>query len=45
MPHFDWLRELIFIIGISVGTCVLAVIYAALEKVFPFLKGGLGRIG
>lgn len=44
MLHLDWVRELFFIIGISIGTCLLAVVYAALEKVFPFLKGGLGRI-
>ena len=44
MLHLDWFRELMFIIGISIGTCVLAFVYSALEKVFPFLKGGLGRI-
>lgn len=44
MLHLDWVRELFFIIGISVGTCILAAIYAALEKVFPFLRGGLGRM-
>jgi len=44
MLHLDWVRELFFIIGISVGTCILAAIYAALEKVIPFLRGGLGRM-
>lgn len=44
MLHLDWFRELMFIIGISIGTCVLAAVYAALENVFPFLKGGLGRM-
>jgi hypothetical protein len=44
MLHLDWVRELFFIIGISIGTCLLAIAYAALEKVFPFLKGGLGRM-
>ena len=41
MLHLDWFRELMLIIGISIGTCVLAAVYAALENVFPFLKGGL----
>lgn len=44
MLHLDWVRELYFIVGISIGTCLLAAGYAALEKVFPFLKGGLGRV-
>lgn len=44
MLHLDWFRELMFIIGISIGTCVLALVYSALEKVIPFLKGGLGRM-
>lgn len=44
MLHLDWVRELFFVLGISAATCVLAVVYAALEKVFPFLKGGLGRL-
>jgi hypothetical protein len=44
MLHLDWFRELMFVIGISAGTCVLAVIYASLENVFPFLRGGLGRM-
>ena len=44
MPHFDWVRELFFILGISVGTCILAAIYATLESIFPFLRGGLGRM-
>ena len=44
MLHLDWLRELIFVISISVATCILAAVYAALEKVVPFLKGGLGRL-
>jgi hypothetical protein len=44
MLHLDWVRELFFIMGISVGTCVLAVIYSALENVIPFLRGGLGRM-
>lgn len=44
MLHLDWVRELFFIIGISIGTCVLAAVYAALENVIPFLRGGLGRM-
>ncbi|MFN3891039.1 MAG: hypothetical protein ACK4MV_11625 [Beijerinckiaceae bacterium] len=44
MLHLDWVRELWFVFGISVVTCLLAVIYSALEKVFPFLRGGLGRM-
>ncbi len=44
MLHLDWVRELFFIIGISIGTCVLAFAYSALEKVFPFLRGGFGRM-
>lgn len=44
MLHLDWVRELFFVMGISVATCVLAFVYAALEKVFPFLRGGLGRM-
>lgn len=44
MLHLDWVRELTFIVSISVATCVLAFIYALLERVFPFLKGGLGRV-
>jgi hypothetical protein len=44
MLHLDWVRELTFIASISAATCVLAFIYASLEKVFPFLKGGLGRM-
>ncbi len=44
MQHLDWVRELIFIMGISVSTCVLAFVYAALENVIPFLRGGFGRM-
>ena len=44
MLHLDWVRELVFVISISIATCVLAVIYAGLEKIFPFLRGGLGRM-
>jgi hypothetical protein len=44
MLHLDWFREPMFIIGISIGTCVLAFVYPALEKVIPFLKGGLSRM-
>ncbi|MDP2357610.1 MAG: hypothetical protein Q8M31_16325 [Beijerinckiaceae bacterium] len=44
MLHLDWVRELFFIMGISAGTCLLAVVYATLENVFPFLRGGLGRM-
>ncbi|MDP2357532.1 MAG: hypothetical protein Q8M31_15935 [Beijerinckiaceae bacterium] len=44
MLHLDWVRELLFILGISVATCALAIVYASLEKVFPFLRGGLGRM-
>ena len=44
MLHLDWFRELVFVISISAATCALAVVYAALEKVFPFLRGGLGRM-
>ncbi len=31
-------------VGLVVATIVMAGVYAALENVFPFLKGGLGRI-
>ena len=44
MLHLDWVRELYFILGITAGTCTIAVVYASLEKVFPFLRGGLGRM-
>ena len=44
MLHLDWVRELTFIASLSAATCVLAFVYASLEKVFPFLKGGLGRM-
>ncbi len=44
MLHLDWVRELFFILGISAATCTLAFVYASLEKVFPFLRGGLGRM-
>ncbi|MFN3889668.1 MAG: hypothetical protein ACK4MV_04655 [Beijerinckiaceae bacterium] len=44
MLHLDWVRELFFILGISAGTCILAAVYAGLENVFPFLRGGLGRM-
>ena len=44
MLHLDWVRELFFIMGISAGTCILAFVYSALEKVIPFLRGGLGRL-
>lgn len=44
MPHFDLFRELSVIIGATVATGILAVVYAGLEKVFPFLKGGFGRL-
>ena len=44
MLHLDFVRELVFIVSISVATCILAFVYASLEKVFPFLKGGLGRM-
>ncbi len=44
MLHLDLVRELIFMAGITVATILLALAYAALEKVFPFLRGGLGRM-
>lgn len=44
MPHFDLFRELMFVIGITAATVLLSIIYAALENVFPFLRGGLGRL-
>ena len=44
MLHLDWVRELFFIFGLSVGVCILAAVYAALERAFPFLSGGLGRV-
>lgn len=44
MLHLDWVRELWFIFGITVATCIWAFIYSLLERVFPFLRGGLGRM-
>ncbi|MBX9759586.1 MAG: hypothetical protein K2Y29_12500 [Beijerinckiaceae bacterium] len=44
MLHLDWVREIFFVIGISIATCIIALVYAALEKVIPFLRGGLGRM-
>ena len=36
-----WAQELM-VIGVIIGlTIVLSIIYAALEKVFPFLRGGI----
>jgi hypothetical protein len=36
-----WAQELLVIGVIIVMTLVLAAAYAALEKVFPFLRGGI----
>lgn len=44
MLHMDLAREAYFIIGITAGTCLLALAYAAMENVVPFLRGGLGRM-
>lgn len=44
MPQFDLVREMTFV-GLAIGgTLGFAAIYAALESVVPFLRGGLGRI-
>lgn len=44
MLHMDLMRETYFVLGIAAATGALAVVYAGLENVFPFLRGGLGRM-
>ena len=39
-----WTGELTAMIGIVLMALLFAAVYAALEKVFPFLRGGTGRI-
>jgi hypothetical protein len=39
-----WTGETAVMVGIILMTLLFAAVYAALEKVFPFLRGGLGRV-
>ncbi|MDB5571692.1 MAG: hypothetical protein JWN93_2875 [Hyphomicrobiales bacterium] len=39
-----WTGEFAMMVGLVVATIAMAGIYAALENVFPFLRGGLGRM-
>jgi hypothetical protein len=44
MPQLDLVRELTFAVGAAGVTLAFAAIYAGLETVIPFLRGGLGRV-
>ncbi|MDT2021591.1 hypothetical protein [Methylocella sp. CPCC 101449] len=44
MPQFDLYREMTFVGIAIVGTLGFSAIYAVLENVIPFLRGGLGRV-
>ncbi|MDH7795651.1 MULTISPECIES: hypothetical protein [unclassified Beijerinckia] len=44
MPQFDLYREMTFVGFAIVATLGFAGIYAVLENVVPFLRGGLGRV-
>jgi hypothetical protein len=39
-----WTGEATVMLGIVIMTLLFAAIYAALENVFPFLRGGMGRV-
>ncbi|MFZ9502097.1 MAG: hypothetical protein ACO27F_11055 [Beijerinckiaceae bacterium] len=39
-----WTGEFTVMAGIIAMTLLFAVVYAALENVFPFLRGGMGRV-
>ena len=39
------MAEFIVVAALLVITVLFAGLYAALERVFPFLKGGSGRMG
>ncbi len=39
-----WTGEVTVMVGIIAMALLFAAVYAALEKVFPFLRGGMGRV-
>ena len=39
-----WTGEATVMAGIILMALLFAAVYAALEKVFPFLRGGMGRV-
>ena len=39
-----WTSEATVMVGIILMALLFAAIYAALENVFPFLRGGMGRV-
>ena len=39
-----WTGEVTVMVGIILMALLFAAVYAALEKVFPFLRGGMGRV-
>jgi hypothetical protein len=39
-----WTGEVTVMLGIVLMTLLFAAVYAALENVFPFLRGGTGRM-
>ena len=39
-----WTSEFTVMAGIILMSLLFAAVYAALENVFPFLRGGMGRM-
>lgn len=44
MFNIDWTKDLYVLIGLCVSACAFAGVYATLEGVFPFLRGGFSRL-
>ncbi|HEY8581115.1 MAG TPA: hypothetical protein VIL72_14605 [Beijerinckiaceae bacterium] len=40
----SWTSDIVIMLALVGVTLLFAAAYAALEKVFPFLRGGSGRI-
>lgn len=39
-----WTGEALIMLSLVIIAVVFAAIYSALERLFPFLRGGLGRV-
>ena len=44
MFNIDWTKDFFVLIGLCAGACAFAGVYAALENVVPFLRGGFSRM-
>lgn len=42
--YIDWAKDLVVLMGLVAGAGFYALVYAGLEKVFPFLRGGFARL-